>query len=152
MAVTAADVKKLREETGAGMMDCKKALDEAEGDYQKALKLVEERGLAKAAKKADRETKQGYIASYTYTNGMIASLVELLCETDFVARSSEFQQLAKDIAMQVCAYAPENETELLTSEMIKDAERTVESSIALLSGKVGEKVALGRFARLMIGE
>ncbi len=152
MAVTAAEVKKLREETGAGMMDCKKALDEAEGDYQKALALVEERGLAKAAKKADRETKQGYVASYTYSNGMMATLVELLCETDFVARSEEFKQLAQDIAIQVCAYAPENEAELLASEMIKNADQTVESSIALLSGKVGEKVALGRFTRLMIGE
>lgn len=150
MTVTAADVKKLREETGAGMMDCKKALDEADGDYEKALKLVDERGLAKAAKKADRETKQGYIASYTYSNGMMASLVELLCETDFVARSDEFRQLAKDIAMQVCAYAPENETELLASEMIKNPEQDVKTAIALLSGKLGEKVALGRFERLMI--
>ncbi len=151
MTVTALDVKKLREETGAGMMDCKKALDEAEGDYQKALKLVEERGLAKAAKKADRETKQGYVASYTYSNGMMASLVELLCETDFVARSDEFRQLAKDIAMQVCAYAPETAEELLTSEMIKNPEQNAETAIALLSGKLGEKVALGRFERLMIG-
>lgn len=150
MTVTAADVKKLREETGAGMMDCKKALDEADGDYEKALKLVDERGLAKAAKKADRETKQGYIASYTYSNGMMASLVELLCETDFVARSDEFRQLAKDIAMQVCAYAPENETELLASEMIKNPGQDVKTAIALLSGKLGEKVALGRFERLMI--
>lgn len=148
---TAAEVKKLREETGAGMMDCKKALDEAAGDYEKALLLVEERGLAKAAKKADRETKQGYVASYTYSNGMIASLVELLCETDFVARSDEFRQLAKDIAMQVCAYAPETEADLLASEMIKNQEQSVETAIALLSGKLGEKVALGRFERLMIG-
>lgn len=148
---TAAEVKKLREETGAGMMDCKKALDEAAGDYEKALLLVEERGLAKAAKKADRETKQGYVASYTYSNGMIASLVELLCETDFVARSDEFRQLAKDIAMQVCAYAPETEADLLASEMIKNQEQNVETAIALLSGKLGEKVALGRFERLMIG-
>lgn len=151
MAITAADVKKLREETGAGMMDCKKALDEASGDYQKALKLVEQRGLAKAAKKADRETSQGYVASYTYNNGKMASLVELLCETDFVARNEEFQQLAREIAMQVCAYDPENAAELLASEMIKNADQTVESSIALLSGKVGEKIALGRFARLAIG-
>lgn len=152
MAVTAAEVKKLREETGAGMMDCKKALDEANGDYTQALKIVNDRGLAKAAKKADRETHQGYVASYTYNNGMLAAMVELLCETDFVARSEELRQLANEIAMQVCAYAPETEADLLASEMIKRDDQTVETAIAQLSGKVGEKVALGRFLRLMIGE
>ncbi len=152
MAVSAAEVKKLREETGAGMMDCKKALDEAGGDYDQAMKLVEERGLAKAAKKADRETGQGYVASYTYSNGMMGSLVELLCETDFVARSEDFRALAGEIAMQVAAYAPETEADLLASEMIKQEGMSVETAIAALSGKVGEKVALGRFSRLMIGE
>ena len=152
MAITAAEVKKLREETGAGMMDCKKALTQAEGDYQKALELVTASGLAKAAKKADRTTGQGYVASYTYNNGKLASLVELLCETDFVALNEEFQNLAREIAMQVCAYAPENAAELLASEMVKNADQTVESSIALLSGKMGEKIALGRFERLAIGD
>ncbi len=152
MAVTAAQVKQLREETGAGMMDCKKALEEANGDYQKALKLVEERGLAKAEKKADRETKQGYLGCYVHSTGMIAGVAELLCETDFVAKNEEFRQLAKDIAMQIAAMNPENEAELLVQEMIKNPELTVENAIKLLSGKIGEKIALGRYQRMQIGE
>ncbi len=152
MTIKATDVKKLRAESGAGVMDCKKALEEANGDYQKAVKIVEEKGLAKAAKKSDRETKQGYVASYTYNNGMLASMVELLCETDFVARNEDFRQLANDLAMQVCAYSPESESELLESEMIKDSQQTAASAIAQLSGKVGEKITLGRFLRLEVGK
>lgn len=152
MAVTASEVKKLREETGAGMMDCKKALDEAQGDYQQALKLVEERGLAKAAKKADRETSQGYLGAYVHTNGLVGAIIELCCETDFVARNEEFRALAKDIAMQVTAMAPDTEAELLEQELIKNPDQTVDMAIKTLSGKVGEKIALGKFVRLAIGQ
>ena len=101
MSYSAQDVKTLREKTGAGIMDCKKSLEEANGDMKKAEELVKARGLAKAEKKADRETKEGFIGSYVHTNGKIGVLVELLCETDFVGRSKEFQQLAKKIAMHI---------------------------------------------------
>ena len=90
MSFSVADVKKLREETGAGMMDCKKALDAAKGNYEEAKEIVRQKGLARAEKKADRETKEGYIASYVHATGKTASLVEILCETDFVARNEEF--------------------------------------------------------------
>jgi elongation factor Ts len=103
---TAADVKKLREETGAGMMDCKKALDESNGDFAKAKEIVRQRGLAKAEKKSDRETKIGYITSYVHNNNQVGCMLEILCETDFVARNPEFQALAKDVAMQIVAMAP----------------------------------------------
>ncbi|MDR0463436.1 MAG: translation elongation factor Ts [Pseudomonadales bacterium] len=147
----AADVKKLRDATGAGMMECKKALDEADGNYDEAYKIVEAKGLAKAEKKADRETSQGYVASYVHSNGKIGVICELLCETDFVAMNEEFRALAKDIAMQIAAMHPENEAELLEQELIKNPDQTVEVAIKALSGKIGEKIALGRFNRLQIG-
>ncbi len=150
--IKASEVKQLREITGAGMMDCKKALEEAGGAMDEAIKLVKERGLAKAEKKADRLTNQGYVGSYVHSNGLIGALVELQCETDFVARNDEFKKLASEIAMQVAAMAPENEVELLKQEMIKNNEVTVEEAIKLLSGKIGEKIVLGRFMRMMIGE
>lgn len=149
---TVSDVKKLREETDAGMMDCKKCLEEAEGDYAKALELVKAKGIAKADKKADRETNEGFIGAYVHSNGKVAALAELLCETDFVARSEDFQAVAKEVAMQVAAMMPETEAELLAQDAIKRDGLTVEMMIKELSGKVGEKVALGRFYRLTIGE
>lgn len=152
MAYTATDVKNLRDKTGAGMMDCKKALDEAQGDLVKAEALVMERGLAKAEKKADRETKEGFVASYVHTTGKVGVLVELLCETDFVGRNEEFRALAKDIAMQVAAMNPADVAELLKQPYIKDSSYTIETLIKQLSGKIGENISLGRFVRLGVGE
>lgn len=152
MSYTAADIKRLREETGAGMMDCKRALDEANGDYNRAQEIVREKGLAKAEKKADRETKIGYIASYVHNNNQIGALVEILCETDFVARNPEFQEMAKSVAMQVVAMAPENVEELLQQDNIKKPGETIEDMIKLVSGKIGEKFVVSRFTRYMVGE
>jgi len=106
MAVTAKDVAALRERTGAGMMDCKKALDETNGDLDKAVELLRSKGAAKADKRAGRQTKEGMIATYIHHNGKIAVLVELNCETDFVARTEDFQQLGRWIAEHVAAAAP----------------------------------------------
>lgn len=152
MAYSANDVKTLREKTGAGMMDCKKALDVANGDMAQAEALVMERGLAKAEKKADRETKEGFVASYVHTTGKVGVLVELLCETDFVGRNEEFRALAKDIAMQVAAMNPTDAAELLAQPFIKDGAVTVEQLIKQLSGKIGEHITLGRFIRMGVGE
>lgn len=149
---TAQDVKTLREETGAGMMECKKALDEANGDFDKAREIIRERGLAKAEKKADRETNIGYIASYVHSNHQVGCMVEILCETDFVARNDEFQNLAKDIAMQVTAMAPENVEDLLAQESIKNPSETIEQMVKSLSGKIGEKFVVSRFVRYQVGE
>ncbi len=152
MAFTAADVKTLREITGAGMMDCKKALDEAGGDMKKAEEIVKARGLAKAEKKADRETKEGYIASYVHTNAKVAALVEILCETDFVARNPEFQTMAREVAMQVVSMNPESVDELLTQEYLRDPSITIETLVKQLSGKIGEKFVVNRFVRYAVGE
>jgi elongation factor Ts len=106
MAIGAGQVKELRERTGAGMMECKKALEETNGNMEGAIDLLRARGAAKAAKRADRETKEGTIGSYVHSNGRIGVLVELQCETDFVARNDDFQQLARDLAMHIAAAAP----------------------------------------------
>ncbi len=106
MAISASLVKELRECTGAGMMDCKKALQECGGDQEKSRLWLREKGLAKAQKKSGRATSQGYIGSYIHSNGKIGVMVELKCETDFVAKNEKFLELAKDLAMQVAATAP----------------------------------------------
>lgn len=152
MSFTAADVKKLREETGAGMMDCKKALDEAKGNFDEAKEIVRQKGLARAEKKADRETKEGYIASYVHATGKTAALVEILCETDFVARNEEFQSMARDVAMQVVAMTPADTQELLGQDFIKDPSMTVQDVVKGLSGKIGEKFEINRFVRYTVGE
>jgi elongation factor Ts len=152
MSYTVADIKKLREETGAGMLDCKKALEEARGDFEAAAEVVRKKGLAKAEKKADRETKEGYIASYVHATNKVAAMVEILCETDFVARNEEFQAMAKDVAMHVVAMNPENVEELLKEQFVKDPSKTVEELVKGISGKIGEKFVLNRFIRYEVGE
>jgi len=104
--ISASSVKELREKTGAGMMDCKKALGECGGDVQKAIDYLRQKGLAAAAKKADRVAADGAVGAYVHPGGKIGVLVEINCETDFVARTAEFQMLVKDIAMQVAAANP----------------------------------------------
>lgn len=148
---TAADIKALREETGAGMMDCKKALEESNGDMDKARAWVKKRGLAKAEKKADRETNEGYIASYVHSNNKVAALVEILCETDFVARNPEFQEMARGVAMQVASMNPSSVDELLAQDFIK-GDGTIEELVKGLSGKIGEKFVVKRFVRYAVGE
>ena len=150
MAISMDLIKQLRESTGARILDCQKALQEAEGDLDKAVAVVEAKGLARAEKSQDRETKVGYIATYTHNTGMVAAMVEMLCETDFVAANEEFRQLAKDIAMQVAAMGAENVEDLLQQDFIKDPEKTVELVIKSLSGKIGEKMILSRFERFAI--
>jgi len=103
---SATDVKELRERTGAGMMDCKRALEEAAGDVEKAVALLRERGLAAAAKRAGREAREGTVASYIHPGGRVGVLIEVNCETDFVARTDQFQKLVRDLAMQVAGLAP----------------------------------------------
>ena len=149
---TAADIKKLREETGAGMLDCKKCLEKADGNYEEAKKFAIARGLANAEKKSDRETKEGYISSYVHATGKIAALVEILCETDFVARNDEFKAMAQNVAMQVVAMGAEDVEELLKQDFIKDPSITVEELVKRTSGKIGEKFVVNRFVRYTVGE
>jgi elongation factor Ts len=128
-------VKELREKTGAGLLDCQKALGEAEGDLEKAIRLLRERGLAKAAKKALRAATDGMIGAYIHPGGKIGVLIEVNCETDFVAKTPEFQQLVKDLAMQVAAAAPRYvaRAEVPASEI--ESERSIYHKQAQQSGK-----------------
>ncbi len=107
MAITVEMVKELRERTGAGVLDCKNVLEEVEGDFDRAEKLLKKKGLAIAAKKADREAKEGLVEAYVHGGGKLGVLLELNCETDFVARTDDFRELAHDLAMQVAATSPQ---------------------------------------------
>lgn len=150
MAVTVEDVKKLRSMTGAGMMDVKKTLEETDGDLQKAATLLRERGIAKAGKKADREASEGFVGSYVHHNGKIATLVELNCETDFVARTEQFQTLAKNIAIHIAMANPlVKSRDEVSAEMVQ-AERDVLTKQAKDEGKpdnVVEKMVEGRLGK-----
>ena len=149
-AVSAQAVKELRDKTGAGMMDSKKALVEADGDIEKATRILRERGIAKAAKKEGRATKEGIIYSYIHPGDKLGVLVEINCETDFVARTEQFQALAKELAMQVAAAGPlVVSPEDLPAELL-DQEREVFKNQALNEGKpepVVEKIVEGRIKK-----
>jgi elongation factor Ts len=143
-------VKKIRNETGLGIMEIKAALEEAQGDEKKAKDILKAKGLKKAETKTERETHQGRVATYTHTTGKIGVMVELLCETDFVAKHEDFMELTKDICLQIAAMNPENVDELLKQEFIKDASSTIEEKIKGLVVKFGENMKLTRFARFEI--
>jgi len=128
-------VRELREKTGAGLLDCQKALGEAGGDLEQAIRVLRERGLAKAAKRATRAATQGSIGAYIHPPGTIGVLIELNCETDFVAKTPEFQQLLKDLAMQVAAAAPRWVTRSEVPATDLDAERAIYRKQAEQSGK-----------------
>lgn len=147
MAISAADVKTLRERTGAGMLDCKKALEEAGGDLDKAAELLREKGLAAAAKKGDRIATEGIVESYIHGGGRIGVLVEVNCETDFVAKTEQFRAFVKDIAMQIAAANPKyvSREEVPQSEL--DKEREILRNQALNEGKpekIVDKMVEGR--------
>ena len=150
MEVSASAVKDLREKTGAGMMDCKKALAETGGDVQQAIDYLRQKGLAAAAKKADRVAADGAVGAYVHPGGKIGVLVEINCETDFVARTAEFQSLLKDIAMQVAAANPRylRREEVPAAEL--DKEKTIYRQQALETGKpekVVDKIVEGKIER-----
>lgn len=143
-------LKKLRDETSASIADCRRALDESEGDYKKALAWLQKRATEIAAKKADRETSQGLIEAYIHGGGKVGVLVELLCETDFVAKTDEFKHLAKEIAMQVAAMHPETVEDLLKQDYIRDSSQTIEGLVNAAIGKIGENISVKRFIRFEI--
>lgn len=148
--ISASLVKDLREKTGAGMMDCKKALVECKGDMEKAVVSLREKGLAKAAKKAGRATSEGFIGSYIHSNGKIAVLVELKCETDFVGKNEQFREFAKDLAMQICATTPLCVTPDQIPAAIMDREKGIYKKQAMDEGKpenIAEKIMEGRLKK-----
>lgn len=178
MPIESKDVARLRSETGAGVMDSKRALEEAKGDFDKARDILRQRGLASAAKRAGRQAREGVVEAYVHAGGRIGAIVELSSETDFVARNPEFRELARSIAMQIAAMSPEvvseedltpDERERLVKEhgdeqralesavlvrqpFIRDASKTVGDLITDLAASTGENVRVRRFARFQLGE
>lgn len=159
-------IKNLREKTGAGMVEVKKALDEAEGNEEKALEILKKRGQEKALKKSDRAAGEGIVAAYIHSNGKVGAIVKLYCETDFVARNDEFKALAQDIAMHIVACNPKylkseevseetvaaegrsrEELALLTQAFVKNPDQTIQDLLTEKISKIGENIQIGEFAR-----
>jgi elongation factor Ts len=150
MAITAQMVKELREKTGAGMMDCKKALSEADGDFDKAAQMLREKGIAKAAKREGRTTAEGVVASYIHPGDKLGVLVEVNCETDFVARTDQFREFARDIAMHVAAVNPLFVNREQVEPSVVEKEKEIYRQQALNDGKpekVVDKIIEGRLEK-----
>ncbi len=150
MNITIDQIKNLRDETGVSVMQCKKALEEAGGDSDKAKIILRKISKQSADKKAGRTLGAGTVASYVHSNGIVGSLIELLCETDFVARNEEFKTLARDIAMHITAMDPENQEELLSQEFIKSPDKIIKNLVEEAMQKFGERTEIGRFVRFSI--
>src|SRR3989344_5675372 len=142
------DLKKLRAETSAGVSDCRQALEDAGGKFEKAKKLLMERGLEKAAKKEGKETSQGIVESYIHAGGKVGVLVELRCETDFVARTDEYKHLAHELCLQIAAMNPKDIKALMNGEYIRDASITIVDLVKQTIAKVGENIMVARFTRM----
>jgi elongation factor Ts len=143
------DIKKLRELTGAGIADCREALEAENGDLKKAAEYLHKKGIEKASKKSDRDTHQGRVFSYVHA-GKIGVLVSILCETDFVAKTDEFQDLGKEICLQVASMNPKDLGELLKGEYIRDPKLTIDDMIKAAIGKLGENIKVGEFSRIAL--
>lgn len=145
------EIKKLRELTGVGITDAKQALVESKGDFDKALKAMRAKGFAKAEKRSEREARAGLIGGYVH-DGRIGVLVEVNCETDFVAKTDEFKELVKDLSLHICSMEPKDVDELLSQEFVKDPSKKVGDLVKETGAKLGENVVVRRFSRLEIGE
>jgi len=145
-------LKKLREETSAAIADCRSALEESDNNYEKAREWLKKHGINKAGKKGDRETSQGIIESYIHGNARVGAMVELLCETDFVARTDEFKDLAHEIGMQVAAMKPKDVETLLKQDYIRDSSLTIEQLVKSVIGKLGENIVIKRFKVFEVGK
>lgn len=178
MAITTEQIRALREKTGAGIMDSKRALEQAGGDEGKAMEVLRQQGMSRAGKKSDRAAQQGLVEPYIHGAGRIGALVEINCETDFVARTPDFQALAHDVAMQVAAIPPRyiaredipagdldalanefgsqdeafKQVVLLDQTFIKDARKTINDLVKEGVGKLGENIVVRRFSRFELGE
>jgi elongation factor Ts len=142
MAISPEAVKELRDKTGISVMECKKALTEANGDMAKAMEILSARAAASVAKKSDRVLGAGTVAAYIHNQGQVGAMVELNCETDFVSKNEEFTALARDIAMHAAAMRPNDITELATQPFIKNPEKTVADLISGATQKFGERIEI----------
>jgi len=144
------EIKKLRELTGAGVLDIKKALEKFDGDYEKAKEVLIEKGKEKAAKKADRDASDGLVYAYIHNGGKVGSLVHISCETDFVAKTDDFQKLCKEIAMQVVQGEYESVEDLLADDYIRDGSKKVADLVTETIAKVGENIKLKKFIKYSV--
>ena len=147
--VSVDDIKKLREETGAGIADCREALEASMGDLKKAVEHLKQKGIEKASKKTERETHQGRVFSYVH-GGKIGVVMSLLCETDFVAKTDDFQNLGKEICLQIASMNPKDEKELLGQEYIRDPKLTIGDMIKAVIGRLGENIKIAEFKRVTV--
>jgi elongation factor Ts len=147
MKIDISQIKQLREETQVSVADCRAALEEAKGNYEKAIEILKKKGVERAEKKANRETASGLVESYIHQNGKVGVLLKVLCETDFVARTDDFKHLAHEVAMQVAAMDPKDVATLLKQEYIRDASVTIDELVKQVIGKLGENIRVEAFTR-----
>jgi elongation factor Ts len=152
MAIDAEKIKKLREETGAGVLEIKSALEEAGEDYEKAKESLMKKAASKAAKKADRTANDGLVYSYIHNGGKVGSMVLISCETDFVAKTDDFKKLCHEVAMQVCTEDFDNLENLLSSEYIRDPSKRIVDLVNETTAKLGEKIEIIKFVKFSVGE
>ncbi|MBI2268652.1 MAG: translation elongation factor Ts [Candidatus Blackburnbacteria bacterium] len=150
MSISLDQIKKLRKATSASVMDVKRALEESRGNEDKARQILKEAGFTRAAKKASRETKTGRIFSYIHHSGTVGSIVAILCETDFVARTDEFQELGREIAMQIASMKPESVEDLKKQDYIRDPSTTIDALVQGVIAKTGENIQIQDFKRFEI--
>lgn len=143
-------IKQIREETGAGVMDVKKALDESNGDAEKAKEILKAKGIERASKKSEREIKSGRVFSYVHGEGRVGVLIKLGCETDFVAKNEEFVKLGQELCLQVSAMNPMNTKELLDQDYIRDPKKKIADLVKELIAKIGENITVVEFSRIEI--
>lgn len=152
MSITTAQIKELREETGVGIMDCRKALENADGNFDKALEFLREKGISKAAERADREASEGMVELYSHGNGRVGVMVEVNCETDFVARADKFRSFAHEIALQIAASAPLYVSEQDIPEEVLEEERNLARDYAIGEGKpenIIDRIVEGRIKKYL---
>lgn len=150
--ITTEVIKHLREKTNAGVMDAKRALEESHGDMKKAEEWIKRKGMLRAEKKAGNEAKQGIIASYIHQGSQVVAMVELNCETDFVARNEKFITLGKEVAMQVASMKPTTVVELMDQPYIRDPDISIKNLVKETAGVLGENIVVARFTRMAVGE
>lgn len=152
MKISIDQVKKLRKETGAPIMECRTALEKYEGDEKKAKEWLKAKGLEKAEKKSQRKVGAGLVEAYTHTDGKIGVLIEVLCETDFVARNTDFKNFVHELALQVAAMEPKNIDELLGQPWIRDETKKISDLVKEKIAQFGENIKISRFERFVLGE
>ena len=152
MVISISQIKNLRQKTGAGVMDCRRALEETNGSREKAETLLRKWGIERSEKKKERVTRAGIVDSYVHAGGKVGVLLEIACETDFVAKTDDFKNLSHEICLQIASMNPKDTKALLSQEYIRDPKINIETLVKQVIGKVGENIRLVHFSRFQLGE